>query len=128
MSSASSKTKKLRLARVSTVTAKGDEILVPCFPLLRFSKGVHGARLELIAKQMQEHSLMTIAHDLLKRGIELDEIKKHITMIPAKWTKEQICIFIEENGTIEFNEGEVRGGPSPDPEEGSDRKSKEIKK
>jgi hypothetical protein len=96
--------RKLRLARVTAVTTKGDEILIPCFPLLRMTNGPQGARLELITKKAEEHSLMTIAHDLMKRGLELDEIKKHISAIPDKWTKEQIFEFIKENGKVEFSE------------------------
>jgi len=97
------KERKLRLARVSAVTTRGDEILIPCYPLLRQEITPQGARLEFISKKAQEHSLMTIAHDLMKKGVELEEMKR-ISMIPNNWTAEQIEKYISENGKMEFNE------------------------
>ena len=46
---------------------------------------------------------MTIAHDLMKKGVELEEMKR-ISMIPNNWTAEQIEKYISENGKMEFNE------------------------
>jgi len=95
---------KLRIARVSAVVARDDEILIPCFPLLRYdNKEPQGARVGFISKKTEEHSLMTIAYDLLKQGVELEEIKRRFS-IPNRWTEHQIGEYIEENGKMKFSE------------------------
>jgi hypothetical protein len=95
--------KRLRIARVSAVEVRDDEILVPCFPLLRNGTAPQGARVEFISKKAEEHSMMTIAFDLLNQGMKLDEIRTCLS-IPDKWTEQQIGEYISENGKMKFRE------------------------